>query len=46
MCGPDEDDIEHTSFEASLEQAEFEEAAARYGQSFSPFVDEEETDED
>lgn len=33
---------DHEHQEASLEQAEFEEAQASYGQEFSPFVEDDE----
>ncbi len=42
MYDPSDDDIETTHREASLEQAEFEEQAATFGQDFSPFVEDDE----
>lgn len=42
MCEPDEYEIENDSREASLEQAEFEEMAATFGQQFSPFDEDDE----
>ncbi len=45
MYGPDEDN-ESLHREASLEQAEFEEQAATFGQDFSPFVEDANNDEE
>lgn len=45
MYGPDEDN-ESLHREASLEQAEFEEQAASFGQEFSPFVEDDDEDKE
>lgn len=47
MYGPDDTELnrEDSHVEASLEQDEFTEMAATFGQEFSPFVDDED-DED